>query len=260
MKLIVKSKILIYALSIGFCIILFSSLAYIFEKRDLILNIIKNTSTVKNHAEIKKNKHELAKDILNGGYILLFRHAEREKWLDVQKYDSIELLDNLKGEKEYFSKAVCLNSRGLVQAKAMGSIIEKIDLPYHIVVTSPSCRARQTANLAFDGYDYVKNVFLYYGPFHEDKKELWQSVKNEIIKIKIKKDSNIIISAHNGVITSMDMFDRIDSESDYSNNIGKVMKEGGFIVMKNENNKLIFIDVFETFHKFQRNLILRPKN
>ena len=89
MKLIVKSKILIYVLSIGFCIILFSSLAYIFEKRDLILNIIKNTTTVKNHAEIKKNKHELAKDILNGGYILLFRHAEREKWLDVQKYDSL---------------------------------------------------------------------------------------------------------------------------------------------------------------------------
>ena len=55
------------------------------------------------------SKKELANDIISkGGYILLFRHAEREKWIDVKKYDSIEVLNNLKAENEYFSKLYVL--------------------------------------------------------------------------------------------------------------------------------------------------------
>ena len=66
----------------------------------------------------------------------IFRHAEREKWIDVKKYDSIEVLNNLNAENEYFSKAVCLSERGMIQGKAMGEIIKKIDLPYHVVFSS----------------------------------------------------------------------------------------------------------------------------
>ena len=60
---------------------------------------------------------------------------KEKKWIDVKKYDSIEVLNNLKAENEYFSKAVCLNDRGLIQARAMGEIIDNINLPYHIVVS-----------------------------------------------------------------------------------------------------------------------------
>ena len=38
------------------------------------------------------------------------------------------------------------------------------------------------------------------------------------------------------------------------------MNEGGFIVMKNDNGKLVFVDLFYSFHKFYRNIYERPKD
>ena len=112
---------------LAFFLIFLSSIINLYEKRHKIVNFIKFKTTPK---ELKKKswpQRELALDIINnGGYILLFRHAEREKWIDVQKYDSIETLEGLKAEYEYFSKAVCLSDRGLVQARAMGQLIKKI--------------------------------------------------------------------------------------------------------------------------------------
>ena len=74
--------------------------------------------------------------ILEGGYILFFRHAEREKWIDVQMYDALEsdlhnngLNESRYAENTYFSKAVCLNSRGQVQVKAMKEVIKLSNLP-----------------------------------------------------------------------------------------------------------------------------------
>ena len=75
-----------------------------------------------------------ANEIINGGYILHFRHAERDKWIDVQMYDALEsdLHNNGKdesryAEKDYFTKAVCLNERGKIQAKAIGEHIKNIN-------------------------------------------------------------------------------------------------------------------------------------
>ena len=253
-----KKKILIRILYLLFIFILivvfFSSFINVYEKRNKIVGWIKNKIEPQQQrfAEDAERRNKLAKDIINGGYILLFRHAEREKWIDVTKYDALEMLHGLKGENEYFSKAVCLSDRGLVQARAIGEIVKELKLPYHTVISSPSCRARQTSEIAFGGYDDIKNVFLHYGPFYEDKEEFVQKVKKEILKIENKDNSNIIISAHNGVIRSKKIFDEIENEVDFSKIAGKFMEEGGFIVMKKENNKLIFIDLFISFQKFQR--------
>ena len=257
-----KSKpirvLIILGFLFGFFLILLSSTVNLYLKRNLIVEFIKTTPQ---KSKTERKQYDLAKDIItNGGYILFFRHAEREKWIDVPKYDSLEVLNNLKAENEYFSKAVCLSDRGLVQGKAIGELIEKIKLPYHVVVSSPSCRARQTAELAFGGYDYIKNIFLHYGPYYEDTKEMAKNVKNEILKIKLKKNSNAIITAHNGVIRTTDIFDKIPKETDFSQIDKGFINEGGFIVMKNDNGKLVFVDVFYTFHKFYKNIYGRPKN
>ena len=77
-----------------------------------------------------------AKKILDGGYILHFRHAERDKWIDVQMYDVLESDVHDKGlnqsrmaENDYFKDAVCLNERGLIQAKAIGELLLDIKFP-----------------------------------------------------------------------------------------------------------------------------------
>ena len=254
--------IIILSFLLSFFLIFVSSVMYVYEKRSLIKSFfIHKTQQAYDVGTIRSNQKKLASDIVTkGGYILFFRHAEREKWIDVKKYDSIEVLNNLDAENEYFSKAVCLSDRGLVQGRAIGEIIKKIDIPYHVVVSSPSCRARQTAELAFGGYDYVRNIFMHYGPFSEDKKQFIQNVKKEILKIEVQENSNAIVSAHNGVVSSADIFDIIEPNKNFGNIGGNFMNEGGFIVMKNENGKLVFVNVFNTFHEFYHNLVERPKD
>jgi hypothetical protein len=63
--------------------------------------------------EINEQDIYWANKILNGGYILHFRHAGREKWIDVQMYDALESDLHNNGENEsryaendYFSKAL----------------------------------------------------------------------------------------------------------------------------------------------------------
>ena len=78
-------------------------------------------------------------------------------------------------------------------------------------------------------------------------------------KFETKQNSNVIISAHNGVIRSTKIFDEIEKEIDFSQIAKKFMEEGGFIVMKKKENKLVFVDLFYTFHDFQLNFQKRPK-
>ena len=66
---------------------------------------------------------------MNGGFILHFQHAERDKWIDVQMYDALEsdvhsngLNESRYAENDHFNKAVCLNERGKIQAKAIGEV------------------------------------------------------------------------------------------------------------------------------------------
>ena len=256
-------------LLIGFLIIFISSILHIYESRTKIKGFFAWKVEKYNPQSListgYKTKKELANDIIsNGGYILLFRHAEREKWIDVKKYDAMEVLNNLKGENEYCSKAVGLNDRGLIQARAMGEIIDNINLPYHVVASSPSCRARQTAELAFGGYDYIKNIFMHYGPFDEhfgsDEEDYNEDVKNEILKIEVKENSNAIISAHNAVIRSVDIFDKIETNTPTTNIRSKFIEEGGFIVLRNDNGKLVFVELFYSFQDFYMQLFRRPKN
>ena len=77
-----------------------------------------------------------ANEILKGGYILHFRHAERDKWIDVEMYDLLEADVHSNGpdnsrfaENDYFSNAVCLNIKGKIQARAMDEHLKRIGLP-----------------------------------------------------------------------------------------------------------------------------------
>ena len=86
-----------------------------------------------------------------------------KKWIDVQMYDALEsdlhnngLNESRYAENTYFSKAVCLNTRGQVQVKAMKEVIKLSNLPVGYRISSPSCRSRQTSNVVFGGYDRLR--------------------------------------------------------------------------------------------------------
>lgn len=111
-----------------------------------------------NQAELNK---QWAKNVISGGYILHFRHVQREKLNDVQAFDAYELKKGIDAEHASFSRAVCLTPQGVEEAKLIGNIFafEKVRISF--VVSSPSCRARQTAMHAFGRIDAINNALLH---------------------------------------------------------------------------------------------------
>jgi virginiamycin B lyase len=74
-----------------------------------------------------------------GGYVLYFRHAATEPVPD--DADPVVLSD-CETQRN-------LSARGRTQARAIGSAIERLDIPIGDVLASPFCRALETARLAF---------------------------------------------------------------------------------------------------------------
>tara|TARA_Y100000991_G_C21960475_1_gene344209 strand:- start:727 stop:1506 length:780 start_codon:yes stop_codon:yes gene_type:complete len=230
------------------------------ETKNIQKRIFNKLSYSKDQSNADKDKY-WAKEILNGGYILYFRHAERDKWIDVQIYDALEsdLQNNgLNGtryaETDYFENAVCLNERGKIQAKSISEVIKFSKLPIGYVVTSPSCRARQTADIAFGGYDDMKRTLVHKGPYYEvgDRNSfLIKFIKN----LPLDKDKNTIISAHNGVIN----YGLFSNRRFFGEGEGLGLEEGGFyIISKNEKqNKLRLEHEFHNFKDFSKFFFVR---
>lgn len=248
-----NNQLIIYLALFLLLITSFSSMLNIYEKREAFFKKISSNFKEKDKFKIEVYQSELANKILNGGYLLVFRHAERERWKDVQMYDSVEATYKLNGEDTYFKNAVCLSKKGMKQAKMIGEILTDIKLPIFSVASSPSCRARQTAEVAFGGYDEIKNIFLYRGPFNESREEFSSKLKEQLLEYNIPDNSNLVISAHNALI-HRELFDKIIKEIEFD------LGQGGFYVIEIKDKKLILLGKFYSFHKFNQIFKFRPND
>jgi phosphohistidine phosphatase SixA len=254
-----KKKFLIYLISYlffsAFITITISSISVLYEKRFKIETNIKQIFILKKSGKNEvSNENDIlwAKKILQGGYILHFRHAERDKWLDVQMYDALESDVHAGGkdgsryaENDYFAKAVCLNEKGKVQAKAMGEHIKRIGLPASYIVSSVSCRARQTADLVFGGYNDMNRLLVHDGPYNEKIENRIKNLTSFYISLPYYSNGNVIILSHNGVIKEQ-LFDINSLSGDLS------LEEGGFYVISNKNKKLTLEYKFTNFNSFSK--------
>jgi phosphohistidine phosphatase SixA len=192
-----------------------------------------------------------AQEIMKGGYILHFRHAERDKWIDVHMYDVLESDVHDKGinqsrlaENEYFKDAVCLNERGEIQSRAMGEHLENIKFPVGYVISSPICRSRQTAELAFGGYDDLDRTLVHRGAHREDPNQHISNLRELFLNLPIKSGKNTLVSSHNSVI-HLDMFDESVLKTDQFE-----LEEGGFYVISNNDGVLTLEHSFYYFRDF----------
>ena len=206
-----------------------------------------------------KDDQKWAKKLMNGGYLIHVRHAERDKWLDVAAYDSLETsVENKnkvfprRAENEYFANAVCLNSKGKIQAKMMGEHLKNIKFPIGYVLTSPSCRARQTAELAFGGYDSEDIQLVHSGPYFDNREKRIEILKKIYSSAPIKKGKNTIITSHNSVINQF-----IFNDPDVFGLEKPKLEEGGFYIISRNENGLKMEHEFHSFTSFIRQFYTR---
>tara|TARA_B100000886_G_C20395758_1_gene480298 strand:- start:45 stop:821 length:777 start_codon:yes stop_codon:yes gene_type:complete len=244
LKILAKTSFL---LSIS--LVTFSSLIYLYSQRGLLIRYLYPQYRADENIDESNSDRLTAKKIMNGGYILHFRHAERDKWIDVQMYDSLESDLHSNGEnqsryaeKDYFKNAVCLNERGLIQAKAIGEHLKNIQLPIGNVISSPSCRSRQTADIAFGGYNKLLRDLVHVGPYSEKKEQRTNKLIDLYSNLPIFEGKNTIVSSHNGVIHS-EMFEN-------NNDPNLSLEEGGFYVISNKGGKLLLEHEYNNFNNF----------
>jgi len=213
----------------------------------------------KTNEVIKEADQYWAEELMKGGYILHFRHAERDKWIDVHMYDALESEVHENGynesryaEFDYFKEAVCLNDRGVVQATAMGELLRDISFPIGYIISSPSCRGRQTAEFAFGGYDELDKTLIHRGAFNEREDDHYKALKELFLNLPMEPGKNTIVSSHNSVIHH-NMFDSsvLPEGDDYK------LEEGGFYVISVKDGKLILEHRFYYFKSFILNFYPR---
>ena len=250
-----KSKLYIFlkffwrAVLVGLAlIVLLSSAINLYIERDRIKYKIDSQFANK---KIKNNDIYWAERILEGGFILHFRHAERDKWTDVYMYDALESDVHQNGknesryaENDYFAKAVCLNYRGKIQATAIGENLSKIGLPIGSGVTSPSCRSRQTAELSFGGFDSMHRLLVHKGPYNESNQLRLESLIEFYSSLSIEEGTNTIVSSHNSVV-QCEMFENCSGGSFF-------LEEGGFFVIAQRDGKLYFEHMFKNYNDFNK--------
>ncbi len=237
-------------------LIAISSIVNIYDNRNLFSKLFKATQDPDYSYGLTKEDKYWANKILDGGYILHFRHAERDKWIDVQMYDSLEsdvhnngINESRYAENTYFEKAVCLNERGKVQAKSIAEHLANINFPFGYVVSSPSCRARQTANLAFGGYDSLDRILVHSGPYNENYENRIKLLKSFYRNLPLTQNENTIVSAHNSVIECGMFVNKCSSKLS--------IEEGGFYVISSKSDGLYLEHEFHYFKTFIQNFFDR---
>ncbi len=178
-----------------------------------------------------------AKKLQAGGYILYMRHAQREKWNDVTAFDAVELLTKAKAESGTYKRAVCLTEQGVEESKLVGEVFRLANVKVDRIVTSPSCRARQTAMYAFGRIDQVANALLHRTAVMKDQHKAFAVETRKILdSLNPPAGSNSLISAHSGTM-------RFDGKTmiDIDETGGKpdMRDETGFIVLEKRDGKVI---------------------
>ena len=254
-----NQKIINIIVIFSFVIVTISSIIHLYDGRNKIKSFF--AKPLKLSKSKLENDIYWAKEILNGGYILHFRHAERDKWLDVQMYDALESdvhsngQDNSRyAENDFFENAVCLNDRGKVQAKAIEEHINFIGLPIGYVASSVSCRARQTAELAFGGYDSLHRILVHTGPYSENNDIRTQLLIEFYKSLNIATDKNTIVTSHNSVI-KCEMFININCNREKIS-----LEEGGFYILSKSEEGLKLNHEFHSFKEFTKVFYERFEN
>ncbi len=249
--------------------------------------IISNSLPIKNYLGESKltasKEDELhtfwVEKIKEGGYFLHMRHAMREKWDTATAFDAVELQNNDDARKEDYYRAVCLTEKGIIESKLVGTVFEKSGIDVSYVISSPSCRARETAIYAFNRIDQVEPAILHRtAQIRSQHKSFGNKFRQVIDNIELEKGKNVIISGHGGTLSYdlennvgiVDINEVEDIDSRLETGIivierldGKYIARHKFNVISDISNNSLKLQVEDTSQNkflFDKNQKYSPKN
>lgn len=197
--------------------------------------------------------------IVEGDPLLLwFRHGEREKWTGtVTVFDFFEVDEGLDGSREDWARAVCLTEKGRLESQILGRTFSRLSIEPQKVVSSPSCRARQTALEAFGEIDEEWREILHATAVPSSQQgdfafRLSERLTNSVQEMTAS--GPLVVTGHGATLQfySSELFAASDVES-------FEMDELGFVVIEPTPDGLIARHVFQNFYEFANAVLLYDK-
>lgn len=194
-----------------------------------------------------RSRGEVARDIAKGGYILYFRHGNRDKWDSVIAFDVYDMATAANAEQASYSRAVCLSPQGKEEAKMIGKVLTLAKVPVKAVVASPSCRAQQTALLGFGRIDET-SAGLAHTPVTNPRNAaaFSEEIKRVLLAAPSGPGEVTVITAHGNTLENNAALFASGAEL-----LSPVLQESGFyVIAKSTGQSLHVIQRFENLGEF----------
>jgi phosphohistidine phosphatase SixA len=196
--------------------------------------------------EIVKDEREL---------LLWFRHGEREKWTGtVTVFDYFDVNGTDFKYPNSWRPAVCLTSKGIAESQLVGITFRELGVTASSVITSPSCRAKETAIEAFGGYDESWLEILHATAVTtQQQQDFAARLRNKILKefnISEGRKGHILVTGHGNTLPFYEETLFESSEVKDWN-----VSELGFIVIEKTPEGLIARHSFVEFYQFANALL-----
>lgn len=150
----------------------------------------------------ERNEHlAMVEALRRGGYLIYMRHGHRDKWDSVIAFDVVEADAGEDAAQQSYRGAVCLSAQGREEAMMTGRVFRRVGVPVGQVVTSPICRARQTAQLAFGRFDSIHHALIHTPVVNARNAEAFKRELRQLLTtVPIRPGTNTFISGHENTI------------------------------------------------------------
>lgn len=125
-------------------------------------------------------------DLRAGGYVIYFRHGATAQ----------KAADNLEPDFARCETQRNLSEQGRAQATETGKAVAALGIPVGAVISSPFCRAKETAQLAFGRYQVEPDLYFALNVDASERERLTLSLRRMLATPPAAAASNTVIIAH----------------------------------------------------------------
>jgi hypothetical protein len=220
------------------------------------------------YSDIPADQKDLfwANEVVKGGYILHFRHGERNRYTtssrtpetNVTSFDAVALALGMRGENEDFGIMTCLTDEGKAESKLVGRALKILGVGMSDLISSPSCRARQTAYFAFGTEGRIVNSLLHRTSVRSDQHSAFTiNLRENMLRLHLEPGKNAIMTGHVGTLNYGEsvLFEK--------NEVGNMSDRDdiGFVVIeRTKNDTFIARHMFRHFSHFTQKVLSLPLN
>ena len=139
---------------------------------------------------------ELHERLMQGGYIIYFRHNDRAKIPDVNMVDALAHLTEPEIINPDYKEGLCLTEYGHRQSWYLERIFGLLALPIDKVIASPICRCVETAQGIFGRVDELDYDMVYKTILPPEEREAVFARRRATLETPPPAGKNTVIVAH----------------------------------------------------------------